>query len=253
MVTLAEDLKLALDRVTFARPAGIEPDDWQQDALRSAAPRQLYNCARQSGKSTVAGVLAAHTAVYEPGSLVLLVSPTLRQSQELFKKCLEVYEATGRLVSPASETALTLALQNGSRIVSLPGGKGHTVRGYSGVRLLVLDEASRVPEDLYTATRPMLAVSGGRLVALSTPFGTRGWFYEAWKSDEPWERYRVTAEECPRIPQAFLAEERRAMGDWYFRQEYLCEFMDDVFSVFRSEDIDAAIKTDLPPLFEGMN
>ena len=85
MVELRDDLRLALDRVAFARAAEIEPDDWQQDALHSAAPRQLYNCARQSGKSTVAGVLAAHTALYEPGSLVLLVSPTLRQSQELFK------------------------------------------------------------------------------------------------------------------------------------------------------------------------
>ena len=177
MVELRDDLRLALDRVEFARAVGIEPDDWQRDALRSAAPRQLYNCARQTGKSTVSAILATHTAIYEPGVLVLLISPTLRQSGELFRKCLEVYRAAQRLVPPDSETALTLALENGSRIVSLPGGKGHTIRGYSGVRLLVVDEASRVPDDLYISIRPFLATSAGRLVALSTPFGTRGWWW----------------------------------------------------------------------------
>ena len=211
MVSLAEDLKLALDRVSFARSISFEPDEWQAEALRSNAPRQLYNASRQSGKSTVAAVLAVHTALYDPGSLVLLVSPTLRQSQELFRKCIGFYAASGKAVPPESETALTLTLENASRIVSLPGGKGHTVRGYSSVRLLVVDEASRVPDELYASLRPMLAVSGGRLIALSTPFGTRGWWYEAWKSAEPWERYHVTAAECPRILPEFLG---RSAARW---------------------------------------
>jgi hypothetical protein len=44
--------------------------------------------------------------------------------------------------------------------------------------LVIVDEAARVPDDLYRAVRPMLAVSQGRLIALSTPFGQRGWFYD---------------------------------------------------------------------------
>jgi hypothetical protein len=212
MVSIVEDLKLALDRVSFAREVGLEPDRWQEDLLRSTAKRILLNCARQSGKSTMTGALAVHAALYEPGSLVLLLSPTLRQSQELFKKCLSLYRYADKPVLPESETALTLTLENGSRIVSLPGKEG-TVRGYSGVRLLAIDEAAHVPDELYASVRPMLAVSGGRLVALSTPFGTRGWWYEAWlNQEEPWERYRITAEECPRISPEFLAEERRNVG-----------------------------------------
>ena len=39
----------------------------------------------------------------------------------------------------------------------------------------------------------MLAVSKGRLIAMSTPFGARGWWYEAWKSEDTWERYEVLA------------------------------------------------------------
>ena len=48
MVSLAEDLKLALDRVAFARALGLEPDGWQEELLRSTSDRVLLNCSRQS-------------------------------------------------------------------------------------------------------------------------------------------------------------------------------------------------------------
>jgi|SRR5215217_3585862 len=244
MIDVATDLALALDRGAFARSAHSEPDGWQADALRSEHPRQLYNCSRQSGKSTVAGILAVHTALYDPGSLVLLLSPSLRQSQELFKKALSVYRSYDHAVPPASETALTLTLSNGSRIASLPGKEG-TVRGYSGVSLLVIDEAARVPGDLYLSVRPMLAVSGGRLIALSTPFGNRGWFYEAWVGPEGWERYEVPATEVPRISSEFLEEERRTLGEWWFEQEYMCRFLGAETQAFRRQDVDRAFEEEV--------
>jgi len=245
---IAADLALALDAVRLAERAGLVPDAWQAQVLRSTAPRQLLNASRQSGKSTVVAALAVHTAVYERDSLTLLLSPSLRQSQELFKKCLAVYRTLDQPVPPEAESALRLELANGSRIVSLPGTEG-TIRGYSGVRLLAVDEASRVADPLYYAIRPMLAVSGGRLVALSTPFGTRGWWYEAWRSAEPWERYEVPATTCPRIPAAFLAEERASMGEWWYEQEYCCRFMDAQDAVFRADDITAAFSPDVLPLW----
>jgi hypothetical protein len=127
---------------------------------------------------------------------------------------------------------MSLALTNGSRVVSLPGNES-TIRGYSGTKLLIVDEAAQVSDSLYKSVRPMLAVSGGRLLALSTPFGSSGWWYEAWHDQrQPWERFRITAEQCPRISPAFLAEEQRTMGEWWFRQEYMCEFMSDEFAFF---------------------
>jgi hypothetical protein len=244
-VGVATDLALALDPARLAcATLGMDPDPWQRRVLRSMAPRILLNAARQSGKSTTVGILATHTVLYEPDSLVLLLSPTLRQSAELFKKCLAVYRSVKHPVPSESETALTLTLENGSRIVSLPGQEAN-VRGYSGVKLLIVDEASRVPNDLYASARPMLAVSGGRLLALSTPFGTRGWWYEAWVSSEPWERYQVPATECPRISEDFLEEERRSLGEWFFRQEYFCEFMDAETQAFRREDVDRAFNEEV--------
>lgn len=235
------DLALGADPVMFAQEAGIMPDSWQERLLRSSAARILVNVSRQAGKSTTAATLALHTALYDPGALVLMVSPTQRQSGELFRKALSVYRALGRPVDAASESALQLELENGSRIVALPGKEG-SIRSFSGVRLLLIDEASRVPDDLYYSVRPMLAVSGGRLVALSTPWGTRGWWYEAWRGLEAWERYEVKAEDCPRIPADFLAEEQRTLGAFWYAQEYECRFLDAQTAAFRSEDIERAFK-----------
>jgi len=97
----------------------------------------------------------------------------------------------------------------------------------------------------------MLAVSGGRLVALSTPWGKRGWFYEEWERGQGWERTRIVAEQCLRIPADFLAEERRTMPLIWFDSEYGCLFGETVNSVFRGEDIEEMFAQDVQPLFPG--
>lgn len=240
---LAPTPPLELFRLAFG-----DPDPWQVQALESTAQRLSFNVARQLGKSSVAATLGTHRALTVPGSLVLLVSPSLRQSGELFRKVLDCYRAAAHPIPSDSETKLTLELSNGSRIVSLPGKEG-TIRGYSGVSLLLLDEASRCPDELYFSTRPMLAVSGGRLVTLSTPFGARGWWWREWTEGEGWERYLARASECDRIDPAFLESERRALGPLWFASEYECQFCDTVDAVFRSQDIDAALSDEILPLF----
>src|ERR687894_863211 len=248
MVSLAEDLKLALDRAAFAEKLGIAPDPWQRDLLRSASDRILLNCSRQSGKSTISGVIALHRALYYPGSLVLCLAPALRQSQELFGKVLGFYRDLGRPVSPQGERKLSLELENGSRIMTLPGSD-KTIRGFSGATLLLVDEAARVDDGLYYAIRPMLAVSGGALMMLSTPFGKRGGFFEEWTNGVGWERYEVRAEECERIPPSFLEEERRALPAWIFRQEYECSFEDTEDQLFGYELVQSSITDEVTPLF----
>jgi hypothetical protein len=221
--------------------AGLEPDDWQARLLRSRWQRALLLCSRQTGKSQVAGALALGEGLTRPRSLVLLLSPTLRQSGELFRdKLLPLWRALGCPHQGRPPTQLTLELANGSRIISLPGNESG-IRGYSGVRLLVVDEAARVPDDLYRAVRPMLAVSSGRLIAMSTPFGKRGFFYEEWLGATPWERVKITATQCPRIDAGFLQEERAALGERWFQQEYGCEFMEMMGAVFSGADIDALL------------
>ncbi len=180
------------------------------------------------------------TVLLEAPALCLIVSRAQRQSGELFAdKLLPLYTALGTPVAIVQRSALSLTLANGSRIVCLPG-KEETIRGYSGVRLLILDEAARVPDALYRSVRPMLAVSGGRLVGLSTPWGKAGWFFESWTGKASWSRVRITADQCPRISKEFLEEERAELGEHWFGQEYRVEFRDTIDQYFRGEDIDAA-------------
>src|SRR5712692_184168 len=92
----------ASDPVALAKLSGLDPDSWQETVLRSTSQRLLLLCCRQSGKSTISALIAVHVAIFEPGSLVLLLSPSMRQSQELFRKCLAVHKTLGRPI--ASET-----------------------------------------------------------------------------------------------------------------------------------------------------
>src|SRR5262245_559566 len=209
--------------VRIMRNLGLEPDPWQAEVLEAGHPRLLLNCCRQAGKSTVVAVLGLVEAVFVPGTRVILLSRSHRQSTELFRVVLDFYR---RLGAPFLQrrTAHELVLSNFSRIVCLPC-REDTVRGYANISLLIIDEAARVPDELYRAVRPMLAVAGGRLVCLSTPYGKRGFFFDAWAhGGADWARIEVPAERVARIPPEFLQEERRALGESWFRQEYGCSF-----------------------------
>jgi len=274
------------------RTAGIDPDGWQTDLMRGDWRKALVLCSRQSGKSTVGAALALLQALLEPGSDVMIISRALRQASELLRKVKMLHRALcgeqgaythspihrvgtevsdydrelanlsttgGRILTEAGgqavrDNVLTVEFANGSRIQSMPGTADSTVG--PTVALLVIDEAARVPDVVYSSLKPTLIVSKGRLVCLSTPFGKRGWFWDLWDKAERnavrgWHRVKITATECPRIDPAFLEEERQDIGERWFKQEYLCSFEDTVDSVFSHDDISELLQTDddFSPLF----
>jgi len=236
-------------RLEMASRLGIVLDDWQEAALGSEARQLLLNVTRQGGKSTVAALLGLHEALSRPSALVLAVSPGERQSKLLFRKLMGFYRALGKPVPSVVENKLSLELANGSEVHALPGQED-TIRGFSAVTLLLVDEASRVADDLIAAVRPMLAISGGRLVTMSTPFGKRGWWWEAWDAGgADWERFEIPATACPRISPEFLEAERRALPRLWFESEYEARFVDRIDAYFRGADIDAMASPNVLPLF----
>jgi Terminase large subunit, T4likevirus-type, N-terminal len=243
---MAADLRLALDPGHFARSAGLEGelDPWQLNVLDTAQQKIIMNCSRQSGKSTIAALLGLRVALYEPAALVLLVSPSQRQSGELFRRVVTFYRELPIKPPLKSESALRLELANGARIISLPGSE-KTTRGYSKASAIILDEAARIEDNLIGSLRPMQATSKAerKFVALSTPFGKRGWFFEQWlaaAADPGWLRVEVPASACHRISEAFLAEQLRELGPRAFSEEYGCQFQDDQASLFAGEIIERA-------------
>lgn len=250
-MTLADDLRYALDPAAFALELlGLELDDWQRGVISSTGKRDLLNCSRQAGKSTTAAVLGLHESLYKPHSLTILVSPSQRQSSELFRKVTELRELLPTPPELTEDNKLSMTVRGGGRVLSLPGSEA-TIRGFSGATLIVEDEASRVDDALYFSVRPMLAVKGGRLILMSTPFGKRGHFWNEWSTGTSWQRVEVPATAVPRISQAFLDEERSSMGLWWFEQEYLCQFKESTDSVFSHDAVMGALSDEVTPLFGG--
>lgn len=246
---MVPDLLRAIDPVAFAEDCGVVCDPWQADLLRTMPKRALLLCSRQSGKSTVTALISLWMALYQPGSLIILFSPSQRQSAELFRTVMGYYRRLSDVPRLTLDSVLRAEFENGSRILALPGTE-RTIRGYAGADLVVVDEASRVEDELLAGIRPMLATkSKGKLIALTTPAGKRGWFYESWIGDASWTRVKVAASDCPRISKEFLDEELKELGAARFSEEYMLEFRDNDEAVFPVAVIERAFTHDVRALW----
>ncbi|MBK9167682.1 MAG: hypothetical protein IPM24_09485 [Bryobacterales bacterium] len=237
------------DPVRFAeRVLGFAPDAAQREILRNAESRTLLNACRQWGKTTTAAALAAHRLVTGAAeSVTLILTPSARQSAEILRLVEDLALRAGATPVGAS-TRLLLSGPGGARVVGL-GASESSVRGAPRGSLLVIDEAARVSDAAYKAARPLVTAGGGSILALSTPFGPRGFFWREWtRGGSRWRRYRLPATACPRFSPEFLGEEREAVGDPWFRQEYLCEFTNLRGGLFPLEWIVRAFRDDVPPL-----
>ncbi len=250
---MARDLAYAFDPALLAGEADIVLDDWQADFVRADAPQIAMLIPRQHGKTEAAVMKALPVALTEPHSLILIVSPAQRLSDEFVRRARVAYGRIKNAPSLVGDAARRIEFENGSRILALPGdNEGDTLRGLANVRLAIIDETSRCSDALITAVRPMLATNKrGQLVYLSTPKGKRGAFYETWTSGDPdWHRFRVGLGDCDRITPEFLARERKNLGETKYREEYLCEFLDSNESAFSTAIIDAMFTNEVTPLWQ---
>lgn len=240
------------------------PDPWQRELLSQLVTLRcniMLCCSSQVGKTEAVAVAAYLVACL--GFYVLVVSPSDRQSVKFHMRLLEQHARLQLANTSQAPNKHELWLETGGRVEAVPNSAGK-VRGIAAVDLVVVDEASRVPDELYSAVTRMTAVSGGKLALLSTPFGKRGFFYREWKNldidgkpvesqHDVWSRHRVPWTFCPRIPQEHVDAERRRMGQAWVNQEYLdCvegdEFLSASSGVFDSEEFSRLIDANTPKL-----
>lgn len=267
LATALEEQAYAADPTIWAASTqGFTPDEWQAKFLLSKQLDIIINCSRQTGKTMMAGVKAAHMARYVPESMIVLVSHTQKQAtfvQQWVSRAtlaaqpsaseqvkwqtpsdrrtdFDIYEIDsttggGRIVN---RSVLSMELANGSRVDSVPASS-EAVRGYSP-HMIIIDEAAYVPDPVYDSIRPMRAEHPVQLVLLSSAGFKRGFFYREWIGDDPdWQRIQVLADDCPRITPAFLAKERTKMtSEDMFLREYYCQFMEVSGGIFPSDQID---------------
>ena len=207
-------------RELFIHAQGEEPLEWQERYLRETRDTVILK-GRQVGASTTGSVVAIRRARDWPESLVIIVSPSLKQSTEVKERAKSGLLALGdRLVRDSQSV---LELENRSRIMSLPGS-AKSVRGWSA-DLLILDEAAFIEDETFVAARATVAATGGRTIIQSTPMGPFGSFYEIWMDEDPrWAKFRVRSDEVPTIDPVFLANERATMTAEKYTQEYEADF-----------------------------
>jgi len=277
-----ELIRLASDVAYFGyRKCGFRCDAQQRNIFRRSNKRVILNCSRQTGKSTTAALIAVHTAVLQPASTIVITAPTKQQIREFIRKVRDF-----ACVASASSRGdrFFVEFKNGSRIIGIAANEDN-VRGFSAVTLLIIDEASRVKDEVYFALLPMLAVSNGAMWLLSTPKGQRGFFHAEWadatngtidgplpaaqrdrhcdppvvqelsapipfcasSSEDNWVKIRVTAHDCERIEKKFLQLQKIRLGERRFAQEYECTFVDTKHNIFHPEATRNAFRDDIEP------
>jgi hypothetical protein len=237
-------LERAVPSEWITNQAGMPLDLYQKRALDCPGQYQAWLWSRQTGKSSTAANRTTWQVMTRPNQLALLFSNSLRQSQEIFRKVVSVYSRVHDGPRRIDDNAYSLTLDNGSRVLSLPGSE-ESILGYTP-NLVIMDEAAVISDKFFKAVNPMLAVSHGSLIVCSTPRGKRGFFWEIWKHKDDgkqWTTFSVQAEECPRITREFLEQQLNLLGPDWFEQEYHCKFLEVSGTLF-SDDMINAIFTD---------
>jgi len=209
-------------------------DRWQEEVL-SYVGNCTIRAGRQVGKSEVISEKAVRFAIDNPGTSTMIIAASQRQSSLLFEKVVAKLADLDDvfLDKPTMTKAL---LKNGSRIYCMPTGRtGHFIRGFT-IDLLIADEAAFIPETVWLAITPMLAVSKkvrgmGWVVLLSTPFGKGGYFFDSFVRSD-FRSWHVSSEDCHRMDKLFLKQERLRMSKAQYAQEYLGEFVDEYRQLF---------------------
>ena len=244
-------------------------DDWQQTVIDYEGSVTI-RAGRQVGKSTTVGKRIKDFAFKYAPCIQLITAPSQRQSSQLFIKTMGwLYEEHVKSIDRAGgykddpgvslrrneelrrifdkkhgifeeiPTKTQVVLKNGSIIYALPAGKTGAYLRTFALDFLHIDEAAYVPDTVYTALRPMLAISAkkrglGWETLLSTPFGKGGFFYDSHTSDE-YMQFHVNSEDCPRYDAGFLLKEKKRLSKIEYAQEYLGEFIDEFQQYFSTK------------------
>jgi hypothetical protein len=203
----------------------FDPDPFQVEMMTAPETRLLVLAPRQVGKTAAAAVRAAYEAINHENSLILLASASGRQSGQILAKTRAILRELGEELLPPPPQSTGFTLSNGTSVLAVPDSP-ETIRGYSAPRLIIVDEAAFATKELFTALDPMMTVSGGTIMLLSTPNGQTGYFYDQWHDKQgPWRRIQTTLEQCPRINKEAIEQIKKTMSKEEFQAEFECRFV----------------------------
>ena len=231
-------------------------DKWQEEIIGTKGNICLRS-GRQVGKSTVISHKVGIYATSHKNKNVMVISAVERQAYLLFEKILFYLEQNHKKMIMKGKdrpTRSKLKLTNGTVIHCLPTGlSGMGIRGYT-IDLLIADEAAFIPEAVWDAVTPMLIMTGGDTILLSTPFGKGTYFHDAFQRDN-YTAFHKTTEEVIREREISdewteairdtnlinLEHEKKTKTKLAFAQEYLGEFVDELMQLFPTKVIESCM------------
>jgi len=245
-----KDTGICRERISKYQTITLDP--WQKRVLKHTG-NILLCTGRQNGKTLILSVKAGKYMLKHKNSKILVVSLTEDQAQLIIimiRNYLESNNLKSICTGTERPTKNKILLKNGSQVLSRPVGvTGDSVRGFTG-DILIIDEAARMQESIFTASKPTLFTTGGKIWMCSTPFGKKGYFYESWLNKyKRWEVFHVNSEDvahnrviCDSWTEQqradairLLSEEKNDMSELQYAQEYLAMFSDDLQQFFSDE------------------
>jgi len=246
------------DPVTWLiKNAGWGPFPYEAEILQDHNLRiRVIHKSRQIGITTTISHEAAWKAATTPNRLILIVSPSLRQSKVPMDRIHALVDTIPELDHQTiRKNSTEIAFRNGSRILSLPNNPDR-LRAYTATDIY-LDEAAHFLNDepVMRVIQPMLIATQGPLTIISTPFGKRGLFWDYYQRIANMQTLDATVKVydlCPStispiINTTDLEREKQMLTDLEFRQEYLGEFIEEVDVYFPIDLITPCVNPALEP------
>jgi hypothetical protein len=230
----------------------ITLDDWQEEILKYDGDFLLCT-GRQIGKTTIMAIKSAEYMINHPASKIIIVSLTEDQAKLIIVMILDYLERNYKNYIAKGKDKPTqnkIVLKNKSTALARPvGSTGDSIRGFTG-SVLIIDEASRMPELAFVAGEPTLMTTGGQVWMCSTPHGKEGYFWRAFNDPENWKIFYKSSEDVVynrQISESWTEEKRekaikrlekqkQTMSEISYGQEYMGLFLDDLRRLF-TEDI----------------
>ena len=217
----------------------------------------MFLCSRQVGKSHILSHIAVEKAWINPNSKIVILSTGERASIEVLAKCkkiAQVFEICFAETAANFKVDITSAevrISNGSRIVTLPSGDSAKIRGYSPI-LVVCDEFSLLEhqDDFYEAIFPSISSPfGGKksLIISSTPMGTQNLFWRLWTAKNDYAKYSLNIYEAQKQGlKVDIDLLKKNFDPDMFAQEFLCQPIDAITSLFTYELLASCVYKDKP-------
>lgn len=198
------------------------------------------NCSRQQGKSTVMLVLCVQWLL-EKNAKIGYVCRNNVFAETAFGDLMRIFPQ--QFITKANSQSKYIETRFGSSIRFFSAESGNSLRGQS-LHYLICDEFAYFKfeqtdgTDLwYHILSPIVKVKGRKCIFVSTPLGKNNRFYEMYLRgfDDAFPQYRSITKDiyCDGIiPKEDIEPTRKSMPEMAWRQEYLCEFLDNAYSFF---------------------